>query len=51
MIGPGPEVHVVPRPFEVTAMPVVNGGETTRGATANEIRRKVEQWAPGELSG
>ena len=48
-IGTGPEVHVVPRPFEVADAPVVKGGETTRGATANYLRRKIEEWAPGEL--
>ena len=40
---------MVPRPFEVSAAPVVKGGEATRGATANYIRRKVEEWAPGEF--
>ena len=40
---------MVPRSFEVAAAPQVKGGETTRGARSNEIRRKVEQWAPGEL--
>ena len=48
-VGTGPEVHVVPRPFEVSDAPVVKGGEATRGATSNYIRFRIEEWAPGEL--
>ena len=49
-IGTGHEVHLVPRLFEVSAAPVVKGGEAPRGATANYVRRKAEECAPRELS-